>query len=61
MPLADIAAVPSLLADFGGMGSFNDVWIDPRNGHHITMEQVRSVNQHFGRLRAEIYELTKSL
>jgi uncharacterized protein DUF6966 len=59
--LADIEAVPSLLAEFGGMGSFNDVWIDPRNGHRITMKQVQSVNQRFGKLRAEIYELARSL
>jgi hypothetical protein len=59
--LADIEAVPSLIAEFGGMGSFNDVWIDPRNGHRIRMEQVQPVNQRFGKLRAEIYELARSL
>jgi hypothetical protein len=58
---AGTEAVPSLLGDFGGMGSFNDVWIDPRNGHRITREQVQPVNQRFGRLRAEIYQLARSL
>ena len=52
---------PTLLADFGGMGSFNDIWIDPRNGHRVTMEQVQPVNQRFGKLRAEIYELARSV
>ena len=59
--LADAEAVPSLLAEFGGMGSFNDVWIDPRNGHLITPERVQPVNQHFDKLRSEIYRLTQSL
>jgi hypothetical protein len=59
--LADTEAVPSLLADFGGMGSFNDVWIDPRNGHRIAAEQVQSVNQRFRRLQAKIYKLARSL
>jgi hypothetical protein len=59
--LADTEAVPGLLADFGGMGSFNDVWIDPRNGHRITMEQVESVNQRFRKLQAKIYRLARSL
>ena len=58
---AEVEAVPSLQAEFGGMGSFNDVWIDPRNGHRITPEQVGPVNQRFDRLRAEIYQLTRSL
>jgi uncharacterized protein DUF6966 len=59
--LADMESVPSLAAEFGGMGSFNDVWIDPRNGHRITLEQVQTVNQRFSKLRAEIYELARSL
>jgi hypothetical protein len=59
--LAEAEAVPGLQAEFGGMGSFNDVWIDPRNGHRITLEQVQPVNRRFGKLRAEIYELTRAL
>lgn len=59
--LADAEAVPSLLTEFGGMGSFNDVWIDPRNGHRITTEQVQPVNRRFDKLRDEIYRLAQSL
>ena len=59
--LGHIDAVSALLAEFGGMGSFNDVWIDPRNGHRITPDRVQPVNQHFDKLRAEIYRLALSL
>jgi hypothetical protein len=59
--LAEVEAIPSLLTQFGGMGSFNDVWIDPRNGHRITAEQVQPVNRRFDKLRAEIYRLSQSL
>jgi hypothetical protein len=59
--LADSKAVPELLADFGGMGSFNDVWIDPRNGHRITTDQVEPVNKRFHKLQTEIYQLARSL
>ena len=59
--LDHIDAASTLLAEFGGMGSFNDVWIDPRNGHHITPDRVQPVNQHFDKLRAEIYRLALSL
>ena len=59
--LGDREAISSLLAEFGGMGSFNDVWIDPRNGHRIRTEQVVPVNHRLGKLQEEIYELTRSL
>ena len=59
--LVHIEAVRGLLADFGGMGSFNDVWIDSRNGHRIAIDQVQPVNLRFGKLRSEIYQLARSL
>ena len=59
--LGHIDAASSLLAEFGGMGSFTDLWIDPRNGHHITQDRVQPVNRRLEKLRSEIYRLTQSL
>ena len=54
-------AASDILGDFGGMGSLNNVWIDPRNGHRVAMDQEQSVNDRLNTLRSEIYQLSRAL
>lgn len=51
----DASGIDHLLAAYGGMGSLNDVVIDPLNGHHIAAQDVRTVNKHLSQLRSRTY------
>ncbi len=44
-----------LLGRFGGMGSFNDLYLDPRNGHRITREEGGAANDRLSLLRDAIW------
>jgi hypothetical protein len=55
----DPGAASQLLDEFGGMGSLNDVWIDPRNGNLIAPDQIQAVNARLRQLLSQIYELAK--
>jgi hypothetical protein len=51
----DYYGLVGLLACFGGMGSFNDVYIHPYNGHPIQEEDVRPVNEQLRHLQDCIF------
>ena len=50
-----------LLSTFGGMGSFNDLWVCPENGHKVDSSDVRQVNAELQNLSSEIYKLATEL
>ena len=52
----DLAGLDHLLASFGGMGSFNDVYLCPENGAKIASHEVRPVNEELQRLQALAHE-----
>ena len=47
----DYYGLVGLLACFGGMGSFNDLYIHPYNGHPIQEGDVRPVNEQLRHLQ----------
>jgi len=57
----DFQGIKHLLSAFGGMGSFNDVYICPENGHNILENEVERVNQHLNDLQNEIYLQAKQI
>jgi hypothetical protein len=57
----DFSGVEHLLSAYGGMGSLNDVWICPENGHSIASADVLAVNEALGRLRSQLYSLASTL
>ncbi len=50
-----------LLARFGGMGSFNDLFLDVRNGHRVVQTELGPVNQRLSSLRTAIWIEAKAL
>lgn len=44
-----------LLSAYGGMGSLNDVVIDPRNGHRIAEEDISAANERLRQLSSRTY------
>jgi hypothetical protein len=53
----DAGGIDHLLSAYGGMGSFNDVYICPENGHVIVADEIKSVNDNFAELKSEVYAL----
>lgn len=51
----DASGIDHLLAAYGGMGSLNDVLIDPHNGHLIAAQDVTTVNARLSQLRSRTY------
>jgi hypothetical protein len=58
---SDAEGIRHLLSAFGGMGSFNDLWLDPRNGHAVTESAVVAVNEDLSDRQARIYRLATEL
>jgi hypothetical protein len=52
----DAHGVDHLLGAFGGMGSFNDLVLDPLNQHQGTPEALASANRRLAELRSAIYD-----
>ncbi len=50
-------ALDDLRQDYGGRGSFNDVFISPEAGHHISRKEVEQVNERLQRLQAYLYQI----
>ena len=46
----------SILAWYGGMGSFSDLMICRMNGHNVKPEDESQINERLSALRTEIYE-----
>lgn len=56
----DYSGVSSLLGAYGGMGSLNDLWLCPENGHRIEQAAVESTNERLGALRTSAFELAQA-
>jgi hypothetical protein len=57
----DFYGVEHLRTMFGGMGSFNDLVLHPRNGHSIKAVDVSAANEKLDELRSKIYSLVGKL
>lgn len=57
----DFRGVDIIRSTFGGMGSFNDVYLHPINGHLIAEDKVASVNEQFQTLGSQIIKLAETL
>lgn len=55
-PKHAVEALESLKELYGGMGSFNDVFISPEAGHQIPHSKVNSVNAELQRLQTLLYQ-----
>ena len=56
---SDYSGIEHLLSAFGGMGSFNDIFISPANGHLVSDEEAFGLNATLGELRGQLYELAQ--
>ncbi len=55
----DPAAIEHFLSAFGGMGSINDLYICPQNGHRIHEADVQSNNEQLRRALSDAWELAR--
>ncbi len=51
----DPVGLDHVLGAYGGMGSLNDLWLHPVNGHTIALEEVASVNEQVAALLSRVY------
>lgn len=56
----DPAALEHFLSAFGGMGSINDLYICPQNGHRIDAPDVPAANEQLRRALSDAWELTRT-
>jgi hypothetical protein len=57
----DLSGIDNLLRGFGGMGSFNDLVLDPRNNHKLDESEVVFANTKLEQYRRKIYQLASGL
>ena len=57
----DAHGIGHLLSAYGGMGSFNDLWLCAANGHRIGESETKEVNATLSALRSEAYTLAKEI
>lgn len=57
----DFQGLEHLLSAYGGMGSLNDVYICPENGHPVAAEDVAAVNKQLQHLLSRIFKLAERL
>jgi len=57
----DAHGIGHLLSAYGGMGSFNDLWLCAANGHRIDEMEVSRVNDMLSALRSAAYTLAKEI
>ncbi len=57
----DANGLTHLLSAYGGMGSFNDLLLDQRNGHTVTDRSKGFMNDQLAQLRSSIFRLTDGL
>lgn len=57
----DANGLTHLLSAYGGMGSFNDLLLDQRNGHTVTDASKGFVNDRLARLRSSVFSLAEGL
>lgn len=56
----DPAALEHFLSAFGGMGSINDLYICPQNGHRIDAADVPAANEQLRRALTGAWELART-
>jgi hypothetical protein len=57
----DAHGIVHLLSAYGGMGSFDDLWLCSANGHRIDEMEVTGVNDTLSALRSRAYTLAKEI
>jgi hypothetical protein len=57
----DAQGIVHLLAAYGGMGSFSDLYLSAANGHQVGESEVISINDKLSTLRSRAYSLAKEL
>ena len=57
----EMRAIERLLSAFGTMGSFNDLFLHPSNGHAIKEEEVEEVEEHLADISSQIWINAKYL
>jgi len=57
----DANGIVHFLSAYGGMGSFNDLWLCSENGHRIDESEVIEINDNLSALRSEAYTLAKKI
>jgi len=57
----DSHGVEHFLSAYGGMGSFNDLYLCPENGHRIERSDVEPVNKELRSLVSQAYDLARHL
>lgn len=57
----DFHGIVHLLSAYGGMGSFNDLWLCAANGHRIGESEIMDVNDKLSALRSRAYTLAKEI
>jgi hypothetical protein len=55
----DLAGVEHLLSAYGGMGSFNDLFLHSTNGHEVSASEVELTNRELSRLRSRAWDLAQ--
>ncbi len=57
----DFAGIEQVYAAFGGMGSFNDVYVAAINGHRVLEKDRDTINRKLDNLRTELFELVQTI
>ena len=57
----DFSGVTHLLSAYGGMGSFNDLILDPTNGHLVDAGDVGRVNASLSVLKSRAWSLATDI
>lgn len=57
----DFRGVERILSIFGGMGSFNDLYLAGINGHSVPDQEIETVNDNLQRIRGEIFSIVARL
>lgn len=57
----DATGLTHLLSAYGGMGSFNDLLLDQRNGHTVTDGSKAFMNDQLAQLRSSVFRLADGL
>ena len=57
----DFAGIEQLLRSFGGMGSLNDIYLHPDNGHDVRLDDVNAANEEWQTISGGLYDLAATL
>ena len=58
---SDFYGIEHLLSAFGGMGSFNDLYICRENGHTIEENETDTINNQLNVFREQLYKLATEI